>query len=568
MQRPMKVRAEFVQSPQDSAAMIRPGNASLPEGAAHGRRRLSIGAVLVIMQLTVLLLPITGVWVLRLYESALIRQTESSLITEAAITAAAFRGAWRASGGQPDAAGPRVDRRWTHQPGFAEPWLPRFAKLDLAVDPVLPPPPDGKPADAAPDEAARKAGEIIAPLIRESQLVTLAGVRVLDRNGVAVASTGETPVVGMSFAEQSEVRRVLRGEPVSVLRARTVSQGFWDNGGAARVFTALPVLDEQRVVGAVVAWRTPPSIRQALFGKRRSLALLALLTLAAVGGFGVFGALTISRPLRAVTEQAKRTANGERGVMSQAGGASVREVGELSQALSRMAATLEQRADYIRDFASHVSHEFKTPLATIRGTVELLREHIADMSAEDREQFLANLDAEAERLARLVTRLLELARADVMGAAPEHGGGADAAKVIGRVVERWRREGMAIDMDIDKSARVVIGEEALEMMLINLFNNARQHAGSQARITVSLRKTDDGGQAALTVTDDGPGVSAANAERIFAPFFTTARMNGGTGLGLSIVQSLAAAHGGSVRLAPSARGAAFEVRLPCAAAGE
>jgi signal transduction histidine kinase len=67
------------------------------------------------------------------------------------------------------------------------------------------------------------------------------------------------------------------------------------------------------------------------------------------------------------------------------------------------------------------------------------------------------------------------------------------------------------------------------------------------------------------VSDDGPGISAANAARIFTPFFTTARKHGRTGLGLSIVQSLARVHGGAVALLPSSNGATFEVRLPLAA---
>jgi signal transduction histidine kinase len=79
-------------------------------------------------------------------------------------------------------------------------------------------------------------------------------------------------------------------------------------------------------------------------------------------------------------------------------------------------------------------------------------------------------------------------------------------------------------------------------------------------VVLSLRR--EGARAVLRVANDGPGVSQANAERIFAPFFTTARKTGGTGLGLSIVQSLAAAHGGTLALEPSAAGASFRMELP------
>ena len=74
----------------------------------------------------------------------------------------------------------------------------------------------------------------------------------------------------------------------------------------------------------------------------------------------------------------------------------------------------------------------------------------------------------------------------------------------------------------------------------------------------------EGGQVVLRVADDGPGIPAADADRVFDPFFTTARAAGGTGMGLPIVRALATGVGGTVRLAPSERGAVFEVLLPAA----
>ena len=89
------------------------------------------------------------------------------------------------------------------------------------------------------------------------------------------------------------------------------------------------------------------------------------------------------------------------------------EVGELSSAVSQLASTLEERADYIQNFANHVSHEFKAPVTSIRGAVELLSEHDNSMSAQQRQQFLRNLNKDALRLQRLTSQLLNLARADV-----------------------------------------------------------------------------------------------------------------------------------------------------------
>ncbi|MDW7557781.1 MULTISPECIES: sensor histidine kinase [Azospirillum] len=353
-------------------------------------------------------------------------------------------------------------------------------------------------------------------------------MRVTDPQGIVVASTGED--LGLSLAGQEEVRRALAGEAASVLRERTgryhglvggLAGGRVDGLAAPersrslRIFTAHPVLDADRVVGVVLLSRTPRSLADTLYGKRWHLAGLAVILLASVGVLAWLGTVAIGRPLRAVTALAKRTADGERGVMTPVQRPVVRKVAELSEALTRMAATLEQRADYIRDFAAHVSHEFKTPLTTIRGTVELLRDHLDTMSAGERERFLANMDAEAERLSRLVRRLLDLARADVMRVTEAVV--TDAVPLAARLAARHGAKAT-----LPPFLPVAMGLEALESVLANLIENAG---------------------------------------RIFTPFFTTARGRGGTGLGLAIARGLVEAHGGTIALLPSERGALFEVRL-------
>ena len=112
------------------------------------RRRLSIGTILLLMNLVILILPLSGFVALRLYESALIRQTESELIAQGALIAAAYHAAWRADAGTVSPTDPAIDPRWSHLPGFDGPWLPRFPALDLSVDAILPPPPDPAPSTA------------------------------------------------------------------------------------------------------------------------------------------------------------------------------------------------------------------------------------------------------------------------------------------------------------------------------------------------------------------------------------------------------------------------------------
>jgi len=212
----------------------------------------------------------------------------------------------------------------------------------------------------------------------------------------------------------------------------------------------------------------------------------------------------------------------------------------------------------VRDFTASVSHEFKTPLAAITGAVELLQDSAERLSDAQRARLLANVAESASRLARLVDRLLLLARADLTQPGAVE---AEVAEALRAMAERF---GPALVLEGAAAAlRVKAPPEALDAALGHLVENAVHHGGPAVR--VRLRASAEGHRVHLDVRDDGPGVSPANAARIFEPFFTTARDAGGTGLGLAIAAALARAFGGAVALVPSAGpGAWFRLTLPAA----
>jgi signal transduction histidine kinase len=526
-------------------------------------RRPRLRTILLIVNLVLIGLPLTGIWTLRLYESALLRQTESELIAQGAMVAAAFRAAWLAAAGEGALqAMPVLATSFTAPPPDQPLWQPRPAVLDLAEDPVLPPPPSGLPPMEMPEPAAVAAGEALQPVLREAQLTTLAGIRILDVSGIVVATTRED--YGLSLRAWDEVKAALGGEWASRLRVRPPEGPdppltSISRSSALRVFVGVPVIEQGRMLGAVVLSRTPRSIVQALYGKRYHLAGLAALLVGSVVLLALFSAFTISRPLRAVMLQARRVAGGERSAVVPVRRPGTREVEDLSASIVTMAQTLEQRADYIAAFAAEVSHEFKTPLTAIRGTVEVLRDHLDDMSAEERERFLTNIEQDVGRLDRLVRRLLELARADMLRPAPDENARLD--EIASAIVEDYRRAGLRVAVEPGSGpVTVAMSGELLRSVIRNLLDNIRQHAGPGASARLSWRVED--GRAALHVADDGVGISPGNAARVFDRFFTTARDAGGTGLGLAIIRSQLAAHGGTIALVPSTRGAAFVIRLP------
>ncbi|HMB46914.1 MAG TPA: HAMP domain-containing sensor histidine kinase, partial [Afifellaceae bacterium] len=262
----------------------------------------------------------------------------------------------------------------------------------------------------------------------------------------------------------------------------------------------------------------------------------------------------IARPINQLIERTRRLAAGDKTAMEPLERPGTLEMTQLSHSFSQMASALQERSDYIRDFAAHVSHEFKTPLASIAGAVELLRDHGADMTDGDRDRFLANITQDTDRLHRLVTRLLELARVDNLEPSSETLDIADALNVM---KSGFTDPAFAMQVDAPEPVHAAISRDGFEMIVSNMADNARQHGAN--RLKVSARS--EGDVVELRFADDGEGISPANRAKVFTPFFTTRREDGGTGLGLGIVSSIIDAHDGSIELADAGEGAEFVVML-------
>lgn len=512
--------------------------------------------VLLLVNVIILAMPLGAIAALRIYDSELIRQTEVELIAQGAFVQATFAEAIRreveagdlfigALGRLPETTLPLID----------EQFIPLEPRLDANDEDVLPPGPDPIPASAPPHPAARRAGETLEPILTQAKQITFAGIRVVDADGTVVASTaGEHDI---SIHDYDEVQKALSGEFVSVLRRRELNspQPALDSisrGTNVRVFVAMPVLVEEHVVGAVLLSRTPVSITKALYQRRYVLGGMLAVLLFGVLLITRLTAVTIQRPLRALLSQTRKLAANP-GAVEPLARPGTHEFAELSEAFTTMASTLHQREQYLTTFARNVSHEFKTPLTSMRGSVELLQDHLDEMSAAERDDFLTVLADDCVRLDRLVSDLLQLAHADVQR--PQQAGSNLHDELL-RCAQELESSNFTVSIDCPPHAAVAMSAEALYPVLSNLIGNARAHGARHVEVTVVL--ADD---VLLTITDDGPGIPADLADRIFEEFFTTARDHGGTGLGLAIIRSMVHTHGGEVRLVDPAR-ARFELRLP------
>jgi signal transduction histidine kinase len=514
----------------------------LKEFAKRRWPALSLRTILFGTLLFVAVLPGLAAVFLRVYENTLVQQTEAELIAQGAVLAAAYKNAWQPD--QKDSAD--ESDRPAHE----------ALQIDLRTNPTLPPLPDPVPSGAA-DPRALAAANRIEPVARDAAAVTLAAVRVLDARGIVLLGRGD---VGRSYAAAQEVRRALAGRTATVLRERGDYEPRYmlealSRASSLRVHHVRPVIDQGRVIGAIMLSRSPRGLFLGIYQDRGKI----LIGVAAIFAILVVlvGLLSrgISKPLGELSRATERVALGRTDVPDTPRTAAI-EIRALYDNFRAMAGKIDQRSRYLHDFAAAVSHEFKTPIAGIKGALELLEEHGDTMSADQRRRFLANASADTDRLSRLVERLLDLARAD-MARIDEHSR-ADVWQAVTRAADHFRSADLTIEFaEAPALPEARITGQVLETVLEILLDNSRR-AGAG---TISIAAAHEDDHVCLTVADDGCGIPAADAERIFEPFFTDRRATGGTGLGLPIAASLLAASGGTIALVPSGRGATFSIRL-------
>ncbi|WP_411137594.1 sensor histidine kinase [Streptomyces sp. C10] len=295
----------------------------------------------------------------------------------------------------------------------------------------------------------------------------------------------------------------------------------------------------------------------------------AAATLAVLGGIVLLsrGVLGVGlRPLRNMAATATAIADGDIDQRIEVARPHS-EVGEVGTALNRAFDERQRSEEQLRQFVANASHELRTPLTTIRGWAQL---HLHGLAQDPAliERAMLRIEGEATRMHSMVEELLLLARLDqgrpIAHAPVNLGALADDAVTDARVVA----PGRPITVEVPDEVFTSGDEDRLRQVLQNLLSNALRHTPPDTPVTVTARSLPDG-TAELTVTDQGPGMPPATAERIFERFYrgdeSRNPTSGGTGLGLSIVKSIAEAHHGTATVHTTlGKGSTFRVALPAA----
>ena len=269
----------------------------------------------------------------------------------------------------------------------------------------------------------------------------------------------------------------------------------------------------------------------------------------------------MARPLAMLAVASDRMAAGDLGTRAEVAGED--EIGRLALSFNDMAAQVEATVTALKRFVSDAAHQLGTPLTALRTDLEMLQDTAADEG--DRRRLDRALSQE-QRLEELGRGLLQLSRLESPDAS-RPGRPLDLVGLIETTADAVssRAEQAGLDLEVaapDAPVMVVADPEQLRTAAENLLDNAIKFTPPGGHVRCGVCAED--GSALIWVSDDGPGISAADRERVFERFYrahgTAARP--GSGLGLAIVRAAAMASGGSVRMAPSDVGTRIEVRLP------
>jgi two-component system, OmpR family, sensor histidine kinase KdpD len=218
---------------------------------------------------------------------------------------------------------------------------------------------------------------------------------------------------------------------------------------------------------------------------------------------------------------------------------------------------------------SSLSHDLKTPLASITGAVTALRAGLEPYEPAARDELTATIQDEADRMTRFVTNLLDMTRVEAGGIHLDRDA-ADIGEVVGTALRRTARvlsgHNVAVDLPLDLPM-LLLDVALFEQVLVNLLDNAAKYAPAGSLVTVAGGRAGSG--VSLTVSDEGMGLPPGEEERVFDKFYRAAKgdqQRAGTGLGLAICRGFVEALGGTIGAAnrTDRSGAVFTVTFPAA----
>lgn len=267
------------------------------------------------------------------------------------------------------------------------------------------------------------------------------------------------------------------------------------------------------------------------------------------------------KPIRRVIDAINRLAAGDFSARLHLN--AVGSFSELSTSFNRMAEELGSIEMLRADFVDSFSHEFKTPIVSIKGFAEELKHD--DISPEQRQEYLDIIIHESSRLAQLATNVLNLSRVEkqtILASRAQFDLTEQVRRCILLFESKWEQRGLKLTVELDE-VTLEGDEELLSQVWLNLIDNAVKFTPEGGSVEIRLQQRQD--SAVFQIRDDGYGISEEAQRHIFDKFYQgdPSRSAAGNGLGLSIAKRIVTLHGGTIRCASEeGAGTEFTVELP------
>lgn len=366
---------------------------------------------------------------------------------------------------------------------------------------------------------------------------------------------------GKQILYGSEISSALKGRYGAITR---ISKGQ----KSITLYSAIPIFQDEEVIGAVLASRSTLAILSNLYKLRLDIATIFL--------FSVGGAIVLSILLaRTVTVPVGRLRNQAEGILDVQGKMQSSfkplsgndEVADLSQALYNLSSRLQQRTDHMEAFMADLVHEMKNPVAGILSAAELANQN----SSGETSRFLEVITRESYRIQRLLEDLRELISVDVRLNRSEEVT-ATVAMILEGIVSAYncRRNGGVEVLFVDRSGsdnsiQVLANPDRLAQAVLNLLDNAVSFSPENGKVEIILDSPKNA-KVRISVADRGPGIAEEVKEKIFERWYTDRsdlEPSQHTGLGLAIVRGIVEGYGGRVRtISRNGGGSIFELEFP------
>lgn len=377
-------------------------------------------------------------------------------------------------------------------------------------------------------------------------------IYVTDKQGIVVYDSDGGEAEGQDYSRWNDVLLTLRGEYGARATHRDPNDPL-----SAILYVAAPVRSGDEITGVLSVGKPAASVATFLETAKHDIVLAAFIVAGAIIAMGFAVSRWISWPIEQLTRYAGAVRDGKRATLPRLGND---EIGRLGRAFEEMRVALAGK-QYVEDYVQTLTHQLKSPVAAIRGAVELLDE---DMPLEERRRFLGNLHSETARLQSLIDRMLHLASLENRETLREPES-IDLAALVRDVAERYVGSTVETTVTCGESGEVrIVGERfLLEQAVDNLLQNAREFAAPGSVVRANVGR--DGAHAAVDVANDGSHIPDYALERVFERFYSLPRPGSGkksTGLGLPFVRNVAQLHGGYITLENREGGVCACLRIP------